>query len=87
MGQGSYGKKGGAGPTEGRKALSYIVTLPDGVTVTKLSFDALQKPTGYAYQVDGKWHLAAVNEPDYQRFAHYTQCPAVLSPPDLGGQS
>lgn len=73
----NYGKKGGAGPTKGQRATTYLVMLPDGKLVRKRVFHNFDgEPTGYAYQHAGQWYLAAVNEPDCPRFSHYTQCPA-----------
>jgi len=72
----TYGQRGGDGPNTGKKATTYIATLPDGIEVTKRDFNPPAIPTGYAYQHEGKWYLAAISEPDDARFGHYTQCPA-----------
>lgn len=73
----TYGQKGGEGPTRGKKATTYVVTLPDGSTTKKRDFNPPHNPVGYSYQHDGKWYVAAVDEKDCQRLSHYTQCPAV----------
>lgn len=73
----SYGQRGGEGPTRGKKSVTYTVTLPDSTVVTKRAFGNFTQPTGYAYQLDGKWHVAGINEKDAWHLMHYTQCPAV----------
>ena len=74
----TYGEKGGEGPTRGKTATTYIATLPDGTEVSKRDFNPPANPTGYAYQHDGEWYLAAIAEPADARFGHYTPCPARL---------
>jgi len=72
-----YGQKGGEGPTRGKKATTYVVALPDGTTARKRAYSP---PTGtavgYAYQHEGKWFVAAIDEPDCPSLSHYVQCPA-----------
>lgn len=75
-----YGQKGGDGPTRGKKATTYLVTLPCGAQVKKRTFDAPSVPTGYAYQHQGVWYLAAVSEPGQFTDCRYTQCHAALAP-------
>jgi hypothetical protein len=72
----TYGQKGGEGPNRGKKATTYVVTLPDGTTATKRDFNPPSNPAGYAYQHGGVWYVAAISEPNDSRFGHYTQCPA-----------
>lgn len=75
----TYGEKGGEGPTRGKKATTYIVTFPDGTTMKKRDFFPPVHPVGYAYCHDGKWYVAAVDEPDCKRLSRYIQCRAVLA--------
>lgn len=75
----SYGKKGGEGPTRGRKATTYIVTLPDGSVQKKRAFYEMEEPTGYAYQVDGRWQVAGIADADAEHMQHYTKCNAEPS--------
>lgn len=73
----TYGQKGGEGPTRGKKAVTYIVTLPDGTTAQKRDFNPPVSPVGYAYQHEGVWHVAAIAEANDPLFGRsYTQCPA-----------
>lgn len=71
----TYGQKGGEGPNRGKKATTYIVTLPDGSTAQKRDFNPPVNPAGYAYQHQGMWYVAAISERDDARFSHYRQCP------------
>jgi hypothetical protein len=72
-----YGQRGGDGPTRGKKATTYVVTLPDGSVASKRDFNPPVNPTGYAYQHEGRWYVAAIAEPDDARLKRsYTQCPA-----------
>jgi hypothetical protein len=73
----TYGQKGGEGPTRGKKSTLYEVTFPGGGQHNKRVFKKLKNPTGYAYMHDGKWYVATVDEPNVDRFSHYTQCPAL----------
>lgn len=73
----SYGRKGGDGPTRGKKATTYLVTLPDGTTAKKRDFSPpAADAVGYAYQHEGKWYVAAVDVKDCARLNHMTQCVA-----------
>jgi hypothetical protein len=77
----TYGQKGGEGPTRGKTATNYIVTLPDGSTAKKRIFFPPTDPVGYAYQHDGKWYISTVAERTDPRFTgrdNYKQCPAVM---------
>lgn len=74
-----YGQKGGDGPTAGKKATTYVVTLPNGEEAKKRDFNPPEQPVGYAYEHQGKWYLAAISEANDPRFSHYTQCPAQPS--------
>jgi hypothetical protein len=71
------GCKGGNGPTRGMKATTFIVTFPDGTTTKKRDFHPPENPVGYAYCHQGKWYVAAIDEPDCARLSHYTQCAAI----------
>lgn len=75
MRRSNFGKRGGEGPTRGKKSRSYIVTLPDGTTVTKRTFEELTDPVGYAYLHEGVWYVAAVRERSDASMAHCTVCP------------
>lgn len=75
----TFGEKGGEGPTRGKKATIYVVTLPDGTTVKKRDFNPPVDPVGYAYFHGGRWYVAAVDESNCARLAHYTRCLAVSS--------
>jgi hypothetical protein len=70
------GKKGNEGPTRGKKAVTYIVTLPDGTTAMKRNFNPPISPTGYAYQQKGVWYVDVISEPNNPRLSHLRQCPA-----------
>lgn len=73
----SFGKKGGESPNRGKKATTYLVTLPDGKIANKRDYNPPADPVGYAYQlIDGTWRVAAVAEKDDERFATYVACPA-----------
>jgi hypothetical protein len=77
-----YGQKGGDGPTAGKKATTFIVTLPDGSEASKRDFNPPINPTGYAYQHNGCWYVAGVSGPNDHRFkGAYTQCPARRKTP------
>lgn len=75
----TYGRKGGTGTTTGKKALTYLVTLPDGSTAKKRDFFPPHNPVGYAYEHEGKWYVAAIDEPNCEHLAHYHQCPAIVT--------
>jgi hypothetical protein len=72
----TYGQKGGEGPTRGKTAVTYVVTLPDGTTAKKRDFNPPASPTGYAYQHDGIWYVAGISEPNDPGLSHMRQCPA-----------
>jgi len=47
----AYGKKGGEGPTRGKSAIKYGITLPDGTKVTKRVFrDLGEQATATAFR-------------------------------------
>lgn len=51
-----YGKRGGEGKNTGKVASVYEVTLPDGTTVKKRSFDVHESnPTGWGVAPDDKY--------------------------------
>jgi len=70
----AYGKRGGEGPTRGKTATTYTVTLPDGSTVKKRMFETLIDPVGYAYQHEGTWYVASVRERNDATMQHCVSC-------------
>jgi hypothetical protein len=70
----TYGQKGGEGITRGRKAAVYDVILPtDEIVEKKTFFPPDGEARGYGYQHQGQWKVVAIDGPNSERFAHYTQ--------------
>lgn len=57
----SYGQKGGDGPTAGKKAAKYDVTLPNGRTKRKSSFKVYESQAiAVCYLAKGEWHVNTI---------------------------
>lgn len=57
----TYGKRGQAGPTRGRKITKYTAMAPDGTTLVKGTFFCSDhSATMVIYQHAGQWHANAV---------------------------
>lgn len=56
-----FGQKGGMGPTQGMKASTYMVTMPDGMVVKKNSYKVtVENALACIYQHQGKWYIAGL---------------------------
>lgn len=68
----TYGRKGGEGPTAGKKAATYRVRFPDGTSAEKRVFHAIQpQATAFIYEHDGKWYCAGVYDAEAPHMSHY----------------
>jgi len=63
----TYGKRGGEGPTRGKKSRTFEAVMPDGTVLRKRIFHSLTgDPYAYAYQHGGKWYIAAIREDGWE---------------------
>jgi len=82
----TYGQTGSEGPTKGEKAVAFTVTLPDGSKRRKVSYRAPVDAVAFAYQHEGSWYIAGINErgaPDMQS-SRFTVCPVSIVGGALG---
>lgn len=56
-----YGRRGGDGPTAGKKAAKYDVTLPNGMTTRKSSYKVYDpQAIAVCYQSRGEWFVNTI---------------------------
>ena len=57
----AYGKRGGTSVNAGRKATTYVATLPDGTIVRTCSY-AIDADSAWigAYEHAGQWHASGI---------------------------
>jgi hypothetical protein len=68
----TYGRKGGEGPTAGKKASTYRVRFPDGTAAEKRVFHAIApEATAYIYEHKGVWYCAGVHDTPAPQMASY----------------
>lgn len=78
-----YGRRGGDGPTAGKKKTRYDVTLPNGDTKRVGSFQIdTEIARAVCYQTNGEWFvstiIAAVDTPDWVKAGGYGGVPYTL---------
>lgn len=61
----TYGRKGGDGPTAGKKRALYEVVLPDGTNIQKPSFKVTdEKAIAVCYEHKNAWFVSAIVSPN-----------------------
>jgi|GEM_PF-5600324 len=73
----TFGRKGGAGPTTGLVSSTYRIRFPDGTSVQKRAFRAIQpEAIAYIYEHGGKWYCAGVYDTPADKMRGYLTAPA-----------